>query len=50
MSAPVIGLTVDWEGPGGYSRFPWYALRENYAEAVTRGPAGSPSCSPTSSP
>ncbi len=33
---PVIGLTVDWEKPGGYSKLPWYALRENYAQAVSR--------------
>ncbi len=36
MSLPVIGITVDSEPPGGYSKFPWYALRENYASAVTR--------------
>ncbi len=36
MSLPVIGITVDTEQPGGYSKFPWYALRENYASAVTR--------------
>ena len=36
MSAPVVGLTMDWEGPGGYSKYPWYALRQNYCEAVTR--------------
>jgi len=36
MSATVIGLTVDWEGPGGYSKFPWYALRQNYCEAVSQ--------------
>ncbi|MFO1118637.1 MAG: gamma-glutamyl-gamma-aminobutyrate hydrolase family protein [Rhodospirillales bacterium] len=34
MSAPVIGITLDREEPGGYSRFPWLALRENYAQAV----------------
>ncbi|HSR70829.1 MAG TPA: gamma-glutamyl-gamma-aminobutyrate hydrolase family protein [Kiloniellales bacterium] len=34
---PVIGLTLDREGPGGYSRSqPWYALRENYCAAVAR--------------
>ncbi len=27
---PVIGVTLDSEPPGGYSKFPWYALRENY--------------------
>jgi len=33
---PVIGLTLDWESAGGYSSYPWYALRENYCAAVTR--------------
>jgi len=32
----VIGLTLDIEPPGGYSKFPWYALRENYCSAVSR--------------
>jgi len=36
MTLPVIGITVDSEEPGGYSKFPWYALRENYSTAVTR--------------
>jgi putative glutamine amidotransferase len=31
---PVIGLTLDSEQPGGYSKFPWYALRTNYADAI----------------
>jgi len=31
---PVIGLTLDAEAPGGYSRLPWYALRQNYFSAV----------------
>ena len=31
---PRIGVTLDSEPPGGYSKFPWYALRENYAGAV----------------
>lgn len=34
MTRPIIGITVDAEPPGGYSKFPWLALRENYAEAV----------------
>jgi putative glutamine amidotransferase len=34
MTTPVIGLTLDSEQPGGYSKFPWYALRQNYAGAV----------------
>ncbi|MDA0228975.1 MAG: gamma-glutamyl-gamma-aminobutyrate hydrolase family protein [Proteobacteria bacterium] len=33
---PVIGLTLDFEDPGGYSKFPWYAMRENYFSAVAR--------------
>ncbi len=31
---PVIGVTLDAEPPGGYSKFPWYALRANYATAI----------------
>jgi putative glutamine amidotransferase len=31
---PVIGLTLDAEPPGGYSRWPWYALRANYMAAI----------------
>jgi putative glutamine amidotransferase len=34
MALPVIGLTLDSEAPGGYSKFPWYAVRENYCSAV----------------
>ncbi|WP_460018676.1 gamma-glutamyl-gamma-aminobutyrate hydrolase family protein [Magnetospira thiophila] len=34
MSTPLIGITLDHEAPGGYSKFPWYALRENYCTAV----------------
>jgi len=36
MSRPVIGITLDSEPPGGYSKLPWYALRENYCHAVAR--------------
>jgi putative glutamine amidotransferase len=36
MAQPVIGLTLDHEPPGGYSSFPWYAIRENYCNAVLR--------------
>ncbi|MGF1611518.1 MAG: gamma-glutamyl-gamma-aminobutyrate hydrolase family protein [Kiloniellales bacterium] len=45
QSRPVIGLTLDYETPdaskplgssGGYSRLPWYAIRENYCAAVAR--------------
>jgi putative glutamine amidotransferase len=31
---PVIGVTLDSEQPGGYSRYPWYALRGNYMDAI----------------
>ena len=31
---PVIGVTLDSEQSGGYSTYPWYAIRQNYAEAV----------------
>lgn len=34
MKRPKIGVTLDSEQPGGYSKFPWYALRENYCSAV----------------
>ncbi len=36
MKKPLIGITTDSEAPGGYSKFPWLALRENYCEAVAR--------------
>jgi putative glutamine amidotransferase len=36
MAQPVIGLTLDHEPPGGYSTFPWYAIRENYCNAIRR--------------
>src|SRR5687767_15050819 len=31
---PIIGITADSEEPGGYSKYPWYALRQNYCSAV----------------
>ena len=31
---PLIGLTLDCEPPGGWSKYPWYAIRQNYFEAV----------------
>ena len=37
MSRPPIGITLDSEEPGGYSKFPWYAVRENYGSAVAAG-------------
>ncbi|MHA1597200.1 MAG: gamma-glutamyl-gamma-aminobutyrate hydrolase family protein [Alphaproteobacteria bacterium] len=36
MEKPIIGITLDSEDPGEYSKFPWYALRENYAGSVAR--------------
>ena len=32
----MIGLTLDAEEPGGYSPYPWYAVRQNYAAAIVR--------------
>ena len=34
MNKPLIGITLDSEQAGGYSKFPWYAVRENYCDAV----------------
>src|SRR5205085_12437859 len=31
---PMIGVTLDAEQPGGYSKYPWYAIRQNYADAI----------------
>ena len=31
---PLIGLTLDAEPAGGWSKLPWYALRQNYFSAV----------------
>lgn len=36
MPQPKIGITIDAEAGGGYSRFPWFALRQNYCSAVAR--------------
>ncbi|MGF1477471.1 MAG: gamma-glutamyl-gamma-aminobutyrate hydrolase family protein [Geminicoccaceae bacterium] len=33
---PLIGLTLDSEGAGGYAKLPWYALRQNYCDAIVR--------------
>jgi len=35
MKTPIIGITLDFEDSGGYSKFPWYALRQNYAGSVS---------------
>jgi len=34
MKTPLIGITLDSEEPGGYSKMPWYALRQNYCDSV----------------
>ena len=34
MKRPLVGVTLDAEKPGGYSKFPWYAVRQNYCEAI----------------
>lgn len=41
MTSPVVGITVDAEEEGGYSRYPWYAVRQNYC-AATIGAGGLP--------
>ncbi len=45
MARPLIGVTLDAEQPGGWSRFPWYALRANYTDAVA-GSGGLPMALP----
>ena len=39
MKKPIIGMTLDLEPAGGYSPYPWYALRRNYFDAVARAGA-----------
>ena len=34
MKSPIIGITLDYEENGGYSQFPWYAIRENYLSCL----------------
>ena len=34
MKNPIIGITLDYEVSGGYSKFPWYAIRENYLSCL----------------
>ncbi len=31
---PLIAITLDAEATGGYSKMPWYALRQNYCDAI----------------
>ena len=34
MKSPIIGINLDFENNGGYSKFPWYAIRENYLSCL----------------
>lgn len=36
MKKPIIGITLDSEKKKTYSKFPWYALRENYLTSLTK--------------
>ena len=36
MKNPIIGITFDFENSGGYSKFPWYAIRENYLTCLSK--------------
>lgn len=33
---PVIGISFDAEYNGGYSKMPWYALRQNYCDVIVQ--------------
>ena len=33
---PIIGITLDNENPGHYSKFPWYAIRANYLHTIEK--------------
>ncbi len=35
MKKPLIGITLDIEKKKTYSKFPWYALRENYLSSIS---------------
>ena len=36
MKKPIIGITLDNEEPGSYSKFPWYAIRYNYLHSIEK--------------
>ena len=36
MKKTIIGITLDNEEKGGYSKFPWYAIRKNYLHSVEK--------------
>jgi len=31
---PLVGISLDSESAGGWSKYPWYAVRQNYCDAV----------------
>jgi putative glutamine amidotransferase len=33
-TSPIVGITLDSEPSGGWSKYPWYAVRQNYCAAV----------------
>ena len=36
MNKPLIGITLDSEKNKNYSKFPWYAIRENYLSSISK--------------
>ena len=36
MKKPIIGVTLDSEESGQYSKFPWYVIRKNYLYSIER--------------
>ena len=36
MKKPIIGITLDEEKSGYYSKFPWYAIRKNYIHSILK--------------
>jgi len=36
MKKPIIGITLDNEKAGYYSKFPWYAIRQNYLHSIEK--------------
>jgi len=36
MKKPIIGITLDSEDPGQYSKFPWYAIRKNHLHSIEK--------------
>lgn len=34
LLTPVIGITMDWNHGGQYSKYPWYGLRQNHVSSV----------------